>query len=106
MSTEKAAPRSHWVASMLALSGTGFTGIDRFYLGYLIFGIIKAVTFGGAGIWTLIDAIFITHCWMKDADDQIMVGCKESQAMGFVEALTKPAKDVDEKVEADDAAAF
>ena len=89
---------------MLALSGTGFTGIDRFYLGYVIFGIIKALTFGGAGIWTLIDAIFITHCWLKDADGQVMTGCREDQAMGFVEAVTKPAKDAEKK--ADDASSF
>merc|ERR1711990_537188 len=76
ISTEKAAPRSHWVASMLALSGTGFTGIDRFYLGYVWMGIVKAVTFGGFGIWTLIDQIFITHCWLVDAWGQVMQGCR------------------------------
>ena len=96
--------KSHWVASMLALSGTGFTGIDRFYLGYVIFGIIKACTFGGAGVWTLIDAIFITHCWLKDANGQVLEGCKESDSMTLGEAVEKAGDDT--KKAADDAAAF
>ena len=99
--------KSHWVASMLALSGTGFTGIDRFYLGYVIFGVIKALTFGGAGIWTLIDAIFITHCWLKDANGQVLEGCKESDSMTLADAVDKVDKAGDDAVAAaDDAAAF
>merc|ERR1711981_184495 len=102
--SEKPSPRSHWVASMLALSGTGFTGIDRFYLGYIAWGIIKAVTFGGFGIWTLIDQIFITHCFLVDAWGQVMQGCRADQQLGFVEAVTKTAKDTKKAV--DDASVF
>ena len=37
----------------------GSLGIDRMYLGYVGFGILKLLTLGGFGIWTLIDIILI-----------------------------------------------
>lgn len=37
----------------------GTLGVDRFYLGYVGLGIVKLLTFGGFGIWWLIDLIMI-----------------------------------------------
>ena len=45
----------------------GEFGIDRFYLGYTGLGVLKLVTFGGAGIWWLIDIIKIATGKLKDA---------------------------------------
>jgi TM2 domain-containing membrane protein YozV len=72
-------PKSLWIATALAI-GYGGVGLDRFYLGYMIFGIIKAITFGGFGIWALIDTIFISHCWLNDADGDVLQGCEETKA--------------------------
>ncbi len=46
------------VAIILAVL-LGYLGIHRFYLGYTVIGIIQLLTFGGLGIWSLIDLIRI-----------------------------------------------
>lgn len=46
----------------------GGLGIDRFYLGYTGLGIVKLLTFGGFGIWSLIDLIMICTGSLKPAD--------------------------------------
>jgi TM2 domain-containing membrane protein YozV len=43
-------------------------GIDRFYLGYTGLGVLKLITFGGCGIWALIDLIRIATGDLKDAN--------------------------------------
>ncbi len=44
----------------------GGLGIDRFYLGKVWTGLLKLLTFGGLGIWWLIDVILIATGTMKD----------------------------------------
>ena len=52
----------------------GSLGVDRFYLGYVGLGILKLITFGGCGIWTLIDIILIATRSLKDANGQPLKG--------------------------------
>ena len=68
--------------------------LDRFYMGYLILGIIKAVTFGGFGGWAVYDAIAVSHCWLKDAEGNTMVGCPESAAQSLTEAVEGAEEDI------------
>lgn len=46
----------------------GSLGIDRFYLGKIGTGILKLITFGGLGLWYLIDLIIVVSGNAKDAD--------------------------------------
>jgi len=45
----------------------GELGIDRFYLGYTLYGVLKLITFGGFGIWWIIDIYLIASGKMKDS---------------------------------------
>lgn len=49
--------------------GIGYFGADRFYRGEIALGIVKLITFGGFGIWWLVDAII----WSKRLGDSLRV---------------------------------
>ena len=44
----------------------GSLGVDRFYIGKIGTGILKLITFGGFGIWWLVDLIMIATGSFKD----------------------------------------
>ena len=48
-----------WLAALLLSILIGSLGVDRFYMGHVGLGILKLITFGGLGIWWLIDLILI-----------------------------------------------
>ena len=56
--------KSPIVALVLSLF-LGFLGVDRFYIGNILFGILKLLTLGGFGIWTIIDWFLIMGATRK-----------------------------------------
>ena len=56
--------KSPTVALVLSLF-LGFLGIDRFYIGNIVFGVLKLLTLGGLGIWTIIDWFLIMGATRK-----------------------------------------
>lgn len=56
-----------FVPTILLCFFLGVLGIHRFYAGKIGTGILQLVTFGGLGIWTLIDFVVIVMGNFKDA---------------------------------------
>jgi TM2 domain-containing membrane protein YozV len=64
-----AAGKSQLVALLLCFF-VGVLGVHRFYLGYTWQGIVQLLTFGGLGVWTLIDFIRIIIGDLKPKDGE------------------------------------
>lgn len=70
---QKQLPRQrHFLAVFFLSFMWGMFGVDRFYLGKWGTGILKLITFGGFGLWTLIDFVLIMKGSMKDKQGQPM----------------------------------
>lgn len=60
-------PRSRLVALLFCVL-FGVFGVHRFYVGKIGTGILMVVTFGGFGIWMLIDLILIAVGSFRDKE--------------------------------------
>lgn len=60
--------RRDYVTTLLLSIFLGSLGVDRFYLGQTGLGIGKLLTFGGCGIWSLIDLILVAMRKVTDRE--------------------------------------
>ena len=56
-----------WTVALILSILVGEFGVDRFYTGSIMLGILKLVTFGGCGVWWIVDIILIATGAYKDA---------------------------------------
>ena len=68
MSPESGNSEKSFVATLLLCVLLGVFGVHRFYVGKVGTGIIQVLTFGGLGIWALVDLIMIATQTFKDSD--------------------------------------
>ncbi|MEE6257302.1 TM2 domain-containing protein [Plantactinospora sonchi] len=57
--TGQATGQKSWLVAVLLCFFLGGFGVHRFYVGKIGTGILMIVTFGGLGLWVLIDFIMI-----------------------------------------------
>ncbi|MFM2376473.1 MAG: hypothetical protein RLZZ165_1570 [Bacteroidota bacterium] len=67
-STVQTPNKSQLVIVLLLCWFLGYLGIHRFYTGHIGIGLVQLLTFGGCGIWVLIDFILIVTGNFKDAE--------------------------------------
>ena len=65
---QNAPPTKSKLTAILFAIFFGGLGVDRFYLGYTLLGVIKLLTMGGFGIWTIVDLILICTGSLRPAD--------------------------------------
>jgi TM2 domain-containing membrane protein YozV len=56
---KKTVKKVNWVVTLVMSVFFGSIGVDRFIMGKVGTGILKLITFGGLGVWWLIDLILI-----------------------------------------------
>jgi len=66
--------KKQFMTALLLSIFLGGLGVDRFYLGFTVLGIVKLLTGGGCGIWWLIDVILIATKKLKDANGNDLQG--------------------------------
>lgn len=63
----------HFLAVFFLSFMWGMFGVDRFYLGKVWTGILKLLTFGGLGLWVVIDLSLIMSGAMRDKQGNEML---------------------------------
>lgn len=62
----------------------GFFAVDRFYLGKVGTGLVKLFTFGGFGIWVLIDLILVLAGAQRDKQGQKLAGYDQHKKIAWI----------------------
>lgn len=61
-----------WMTTLLLAFFLGIFGVDHFYAGKTMTGILKLITLGGCGLWSLIDFIMIITESYKDGNGLVI----------------------------------
>jgi TM2 domain-containing membrane protein YozV len=73
-----------FLATWLFALFLGFFGVDRFYLGKVGTGILKLITFGGFGVWVLIDLILVLAGAQRDKQGNKLAGYDQYKKIAWI----------------------
>jgi hypothetical protein len=62
----------------------GVLGVDRFYLGKVGTGILKLITFGGLGIWVLVDLVIVLTGAARDKQGRPLEGYAKLRLVAWI----------------------
>lgn len=62
-----------WTTLLILSVLLGVMGVDRFFSGHIGLGVLKFLTFGGFGIWALVDVIMIATGNFRDGEGKLVV---------------------------------
>jgi len=77
-------PQKDFLAAWLLSLFLGVFGADRFYLGKVGTGILKLITFGGAGIWWLIDLLMVLAGATRDKNGNALAGYEDKKKVAWI----------------------
>ena len=69
-----------WLFALLL----GVFAVDRFYLGKVGTGLLKLFTFGGLGVWVLVDLILVLTGAQRDKQGRILAGYDQNKKVAWI----------------------
>ncbi|WP_169580823.1 MULTISPECIES: TM2 domain-containing protein [Microbacterium] len=79
-----APPERSFIATWMFSWLLGFLGVDRFYLGKVGTGILKLLTFGGLGVWWLIDLILTLAGVQRDKEGRLLPDFEQHKMIAWI----------------------
>lgn len=79
-----APPERSFIATWMFSWLLGFLGVDRIYLGKVGTGILKLLTFGGLGVWWLIDLILTLAGVQRDKEGRLLPDFEQHKMIAWI----------------------